>query len=110
MAENRPYRPFADIQEMQRTFFVQAGVRGIRVLQDFVAKNNFSARSVNQWRTFRVGEIRNHSPAEAAILLMLSLAWWDSERNNWQGNIAKAISLFQSQSYFPRKRASGACR
>ena len=48
MAENRPHRPFAaDIQVMQRTFFVQAGVCGIRVLQNFVAENNFLVPSDN---------------------------------------------------------------
>jgi hypothetical protein len=48
VAENRPYRPFAaNIHVMQRTFFVQAGVCGIRVLQNFVAENNFLGRSDN---------------------------------------------------------------
>ena len=49
MAENRPYRPFAaNIHVMQRTFLVHAGICGIRVLQNFVAENNFFARSINR--------------------------------------------------------------
>ena len=48
MAENRPHRPFAaHIHVMQRTFLVQAGVCGIRVLQNFVAEKNFLDRSAN---------------------------------------------------------------
>jgi len=48
MAENRPYRPFAaDFQVMQRTFFMQASVCGIRVLQNFVVEDNFLVPSDN---------------------------------------------------------------
>jgi len=44
MAENRPHRPFtAHVDIMQGPFLVQAGVRGIRILQNFVAENNFLA-------------------------------------------------------------------
>ncbi len=42
MAEDRPDRPFAvNIQEMQRAFFVQAGVRRIWILQGFVSEMSF---------------------------------------------------------------------
>jgi len=42
VAEDRPDCPFAvDIQVMQRPFFVQAGIRWVRVLQDVVAENRF---------------------------------------------------------------------
>lgn len=48
MAENRPHRPFAaHVDIMQRSFLVQAGVCGIRVLQNIVAENNFFARRNN---------------------------------------------------------------
>ncbi len=42
MAENRPYGPFAaHIDVMQWPFLVQTGVCRIRILQNFVAENNF---------------------------------------------------------------------
>ena len=47
MTENRPYSPFANIHVMQWTFFVHAGVCGVRVLQNFVAENNFLAGGDN---------------------------------------------------------------
>lgn len=48
MTENRPYRPFAaNIQEMQRTFFVQTGICRIRILQNLVVENSFLGWSDN---------------------------------------------------------------
>ena len=53
MAENRPHRPFAgNLHVMQRTFLVHAGVRGVRILQNFVAENNFFGRSDNLGQPF----------------------------------------------------------
>ena len=45
MAEDGPDGPLSDVNVMQRTFFVHARVRGVRVLQDFVAEENFFFRS-----------------------------------------------------------------
>ena len=74
MTENRPYRPFAaNIQEMQRAFFVQAGVCGIRVLQNFVVENSFLGRSDNLGQLSPNSQDQNFSHAETLNLLRLSL-------------------------------------
>jgi hypothetical protein len=67
MAENRPHRPFAaHVDVMQRPFLVQAGVCGIRVLQNCVAENNFFAR-------------RN----SLHLLVRLEFSSWRNWRRNW---------------------------
>jgi hypothetical protein len=58
MAENGPYRPFADIHVMQRTFVVHARVCRIRVLQNFIAENNFFARGDNLGQPSPLCEIK----------------------------------------------------
>jgi hypothetical protein len=48
VAEDRPHSPFAaHIDVMQWTFLVQAGVCRVRILQNFVAENNFFSRRNN---------------------------------------------------------------
>ena len=71
MADNRPYRPLAaNIQVMHRTCFVQARVRGVGILLNFVAENN---RSDNLGQLSPARKIRT-SLTRKRHLLRLSLA------------------------------------
>lgn len=67
MADNRPYRPFAaNIQVMHRTCFVQARVRGVGILLNFVAENNRSDNlgQLSPARKIRTSLTRKRHPAE----------------------------------------------
>jgi hypothetical protein len=67
VADNRPYRPFAaNIQVMHRTRFVQARVRGVRILLNFVAENNRSDNlgQLSPARRIRTSLTRKRHPAE----------------------------------------------
>jgi hypothetical protein len=74
VAENRPYRPFvANIQVMQRTFFVQAGVGRIRVLQNFVAENNLLVGNDKLGQPSLPRRVGIFGHAETGDLLVLTL-------------------------------------
>jgi len=59
MAHNRPQRPFAvHIQVMQRPFFVQAGICGIGILQNFIGEKDFLGRDDNLGQPAPIRKIR----------------------------------------------------
>src|ERR1700733_2372266 len=87
MAKNRPDRPFAaNIQVMQRSFFVQTSIGRIRVLQNFVAENHLFSGSDNHGHLHQRFSVRKKT---STLMPSLTQTVWgafaESPHIRWNG-------------------------